>query len=205
MELPSATRAAPVSVARSTMRSGASTVVRVGERVGEHQPALRVGVEHLDRPAAVVGDDVPHPHRGAGRHVLRRRHQAGDPDRAAEPASADMARDHRGPAGHVGLHGLHAVVGLQRQPAAVERDALADQHHVPARLGGCAGPAAPAWDTARVIAELDQPGRLGRPRADARAARRIRPRPVRLPARPARTGRAPRRPWPPRTRARPGS
>ena len=86
--------------------------------------------------------------------------------RTPSSASADMRGDHRGPAGHVGLHRLHAFVRLQRQPAAVERDALADQHHVVPRA-------------ARVIAQLDHARRL-------RPTPRRRPGCRRIPRRPAR-------------------
>ena len=45
--------------------------------------------------------------------------------------------DHRGGAGHVGLHVEHAVVGLEREAARVEGDALADEHDALLRaLGG---------------------------------------------------------------------
>ena len=54
--LPSATAFAPVRVARSTSRSGASSRDRVRQRVGEHQPALGVGVVGLAGQAAVVAD-----------------------------------------------------------------------------------------------------------------------------------------------------
>ena len=66
-----------------------------------------------------------------------------------------LVRDlvNRGPAGHVALHRLHGFVRLQRQAAAVERDALADQHHVVPRAAG-------------VVAQLDHPGRPDRPGAD---------------------------------------
>ena len=45
---PSATRMAPVSVARSTMNCGLKRSWRVPERVGEHEPAFGVGVDDLD-------------------------------------------------------------------------------------------------------------------------------------------------------------
>ena len=56
--VPSAVRTAPVSVARSTIASGSS---RDGdrERVGEDEPSLGVGVEHLDRLAAAVRTTSP--------------------------------------------------------------------------------------------------------------------------------------------------
>ena len=56
----------------------------VGQRVGQHEPALGVGVEHLDRRPAVVMDDVTGPLRGAARHVLGEAEVAGDGHRQSE-------------------------------------------------------------------------------------------------------------------------
>ena len=45
------------------------------QRVGEHQPALGVGVEHLDGRAAVHREHVAGTGRVAGEHVLGHRHE----------------------------------------------------------------------------------------------------------------------------------
>ena len=64
---------------------------------------------------------------------------------------------HRGRAGHVALHRVHAVGRLEVQAAGVERDALADQGQV--GLGA-----------ARPVAQPDQPRRPGRAAADGQQA-----------------------------------
>ncbi len=102
----------------------------VGQGVSEDQPTLRVGVEHLDGGAAVLGEDVAGPLGAARRHVLGQREEAGDPDLDVERAERAEHREHRGRPGHVGLHRGHRRGRLDRDPAGVERDALADQHHV---------------------------------------------------------------------------
>ena len=99
-----------------------------GERVGEDQPALGVGVVDLDRLAVELGDDVAGPRRAsplgmfstAGTTATRSIGQAelGDRRRRLE---------HRGAARHVLLHQLHAGGGLDRDAAGVEGDALADE------------------------------------------------------------------------------
>ena len=76
-----------------------------------------------------------------------------------------------GPAGHVALHVLHVERGLDRDPAGVERDRLADEaeHEAAARLG-------------RVVAEDDQARRVVRPlrdRGERAHAERVRSRPGR--------------------------
>ena len=122
--------------------------VGVGERVGQDQAAFRVGVQHLDGAAAEMRDDIPRTQRRPGRHVLRRGHQPGHPRLDPEPGQSGHDRDHDRAAGHVGLHQLHAIEWLERQAAAVERDALADQHDMPMPLR-------------RPVTELDQARRAG--------------------------------------------
>ena len=56
-------------------------VARGGERVGHHEPALRVGVQHLDGRAAVDPEHVVRADRGAGRHVLGEAEPARHPHR----------------------------------------------------------------------------------------------------------------------------
>ena len=88
---PSAIRAAPVRVAKSTISSGLSSAARV-ERVGEDQPPLGVGIVDLDGQALARLDDVAGAVGGAGHRILDRRDQQMQPDRQAlggdQPASA---------------------------------------------------------------------------------------------------------------------
>ena len=128
------------------------------ERVGEHQPALGIGVGDLDRRAVVRREHVAGPERRAADHVLRERGEAGDPDRQPEPGDGEHRLHDGGGAGHVLLHRRHAGRGLDGQAAGVEGDALADQRQVQwsASLGA--------------VVELDQPRRSVRPGADAEDA-----------------------------------
>ena len=119
---------------------------RVAERVGEDEPALRVGVDHLDRLAVHRSEDVAGPVRAAPCHVLGRGDHGEHAERDAQVGDRADALDHRRAARHVPLHVLHVVRCLERDPAGVEGDRLADQaeHEVVA----CAG---------RVVAQDDQP------------------------------------------------
>jgi hypothetical protein len=127
--------------------------VRVGEDVGQHQTALGVGVEHLDGTPAVLRDHVARPLGRARRHVLGRRHQAGDTHPGPQLAQRAHDGDHRAAARHVGLLQLHVLSGLERQPPGVEGDSLAHQHDV-------AFVRASPW---RLVGELDEPRRIHRP------------------------------------------
>jgi len=98
--------------------------------VGEHQPALGVGVEHFDGLSAVHRQHVGGTLGAARRHVLGHRCVRGDGDPWREPGQGDHGGHDCGGSAHVGLHGHHGVVGLERQPARVERDALAHERHV---------------------------------------------------------------------------
>ena len=134
------------------------------EGVGEDQPALGVGVQHLDGLAAVHREHVAWPGRptpetmfsaiGANVETL-----TGSPSRGDRERRLD---DGRG-AGHVALHRAHAAGGLDRQAAGVERDALADQGEVGDRVRGGVG-------------QLDQPRRRGRAAGRRRGCRRSRAR-----------------------------
>ena len=83
---PSATFIAPVSVATSTSDVGVELVDGVRERVGEHQPALGVGVGDLAGAAAVVADHVAGTQRVAADGVL------GGGDQADRPAPGSRPR-----------------------------------------------------------------------------------------------------------------
>ena len=88
---PSATMHAPVSVARSIDR-GRLVLRRERERVGQDEPTLGVGVEHLDGLAVADLQHVAGPDRGAARHVLDQRHVAGDARLHAERRPASTSR-----------------------------------------------------------------------------------------------------------------
>ena len=96
----------------------------IGERIGEGEPALRVGIADLDREPVHGADDVAGPLRRARGHVLRRGDEPVHLDRRLEVRQGlEDAEDGRGPR-HVVLHPQHAVGGLEVEPAGVERDAL---------------------------------------------------------------------------------
>ena len=57
---------------------------RPGQGVGQDQPALRVGVAHLDGKAAARGQDVARSHGVAGDGVLHHRDQHDQADRQAQ-------------------------------------------------------------------------------------------------------------------------
>ena len=156
VRLPSASTIAPVSVATSIDR------VRVllrgaGQRVGQDQPALGVGVEHLDGLAAVHAQDVTRAGGGAGRHVLGQCQPAGDVDAQAEPGGRDDGGEDGGGAAHVALHRLVVARGLEGDAARVVGDALADQREGLRRLGVR-------------VRELDQARRMDRALTDAEDA-----------------------------------
>ncbi len=131
--------------------------VGIGQRVGEHEAALGVGVGDLDRRTAVVPDHVAGALGGTRGHVLRRRHQRGDPQRQVQCRQHAHRAQHRSTAAHVRLHRHHALGRLQRQAAGVKGNALADQYDVAARVR-------------RRIRDLDQPGRPGGPGANGQDA-----------------------------------
>ena len=108
---------APVSVARSIDRVGL-VLDRERERVGEDQPALGVGVEHLDGLAVADREHVAGPDRVAARHVLDQRHVADDArlhaERRAAPTSPRSPR--RAPAMSVFIVSMPPAVLSDRPP-----------------------------------------------------------------------------------------
>jgi hypothetical protein len=125
---PSATRAAPVSVAMSTRMS--ALLVGERQRIGEDEPALGVGVADLDGEALAAPEDVAGPEGGAGDGEFS---TAGMSTRRStfSPASMIMwARPmHIGRAAHVLLHQEHGGGRLDVEAAGIEAHALADQRH----------------------------------------------------------------------------
>ena len=65
---------------------------RVREAVGEHEPALGVGVDDLDRDAVRGRDDIAGAHRATGRHVLRRADHGDDPHRQLAASRSPASR-----------------------------------------------------------------------------------------------------------------
>ena len=132
---PSATMHAPVNVAKSSIASGLNRRPKLSASA-ERQPAFGVGVVDLDRLAA--SERLRRP-------ACTRSPMACSPctprARASRrPASLRLRRDgrqHGGRAGHVRLHVEHAFVGLERQPARIERDPLADDDDAPSRARRC--------------------------------------------------------------------
>ena len=97
------------------------------QRVGEHDAALGVGIEHFDRLAfGRVHDVARHVGLSVG-HVHRRAHDPHHVERQLEQGDRAQRADHRGAARHVALHPVHVARGFDRDPAAVEGDPLADQ------------------------------------------------------------------------------
>ena len=152
---PSATTMWPVRVATSRITSGFCSVARTSASA-EDQPALGVGVEHLDRGAAVHRQHVAGPVAPTRRPCSRPSARTcvtltGRPSAAianvAWTTAAAPAMSH--------FMSFMLVRRLDRQPAGVEGDALADQREV-----GLGVP--------RRVGQLDQP------RRGARAARRRR-------------------------------
>ena len=107
-----------------------SLAPRVPERVGEHEPAFRVGVRDLDRLAVRRAEDVAGAERVAAGKILRRGEDGDCAHRQAEGCDRADAVQRAGAARHVALHVLHLRGGLERDPARVERDRLADEAEV---------------------------------------------------------------------------
>ena len=108
---------------------GVEVPVGVGEGVRHDQAALGVGVADLDGAPAVLRDDVAGAVGGAAHGVLGQGEQAGDAHRDLQVAAGGQHREHDRRARHVGLHREHALSRLDVEPAGVEGDALADEHH----------------------------------------------------------------------------
>ena len=105
----------------------APSLARVPERVGEDEPALGVRVHDLDRLAVRGAEDVARTERVAAGKVLRRRDHGDRAHRESERGDRAQPVERAGAARHVALHVLHPRGRLERDPARVERDRLADE------------------------------------------------------------------------------
>ena len=94
MRLPSATTQAPVSVARSTMASGCSSTASASASA-RIEPALGVGVQHLDGLAVADRQHVAELHRAARGHVVRARQLAGHLRAALQRLQRGHRPEHR--------------------------------------------------------------------------------------------------------------
>jgi hypothetical protein len=102
---------------------------RIGQRVGQDQPAFRVRVDDFDRCAIVHAQHVAGPV-AARPHCVFGQRQNGD----GGPCGAAAGEgEHRpgagGGTGHVGAHVPHAIGRLDGNAASVEGHALADEGH----------------------------------------------------------------------------
>ena len=101
--------------------------VHVLECIGEHHPALRVGVDDLDRRATVAADHVPGTVRVGADGVLGEREHGDDLVGQLGLGRGEHCREHDRRPGHVRLHRDHRVPRLDGQTAGVEGDSLSDQ------------------------------------------------------------------------------
>ncbi len=111
---------------------GGAEAAGVGEAVGEDEAAFGVGVDDLDGFSGLVTEG----HGGlnvagllgfAVGHVLSGADDADDANARLEQGDGAHGADHGSAAGHVVLHLLHVVGGLDGDAAGVEGDAFADE------------------------------------------------------------------------------
>ena len=105
----------------------ATELAGVEQAVGQHQAAFGIGIDDLDRLAGHGNLHVAWLLRLARRHVFRGQNDGRDLQLGLEQSDGAHGADHGGPAGHVVLHLLHAVAGLDGNAAGIESDALSDQ------------------------------------------------------------------------------
>ena len=135
---------------------GLEVGVGVGQRVGEDEPALGVGVEHLDRAAAVLRDHVAGPVGRRARQVLGGGDQAGHPRAYVQIAQRGHDRDHGTAAAMSVFIGTIDSRGLSESPPVSNVMPLPTSTTCGRRRVGPRG----------LVGELDQPRRPRRPRAD---------------------------------------
>ncbi len=114
---------------------GGAEGLGVVEAVGEDEAAFSVGVHDLDGLAGHGGDDVAGFEGAAVGHVLAGADDAEDADVGLELGDGSHGSDHGGGTGHVVLHLVHVVGGLDGDSSGVEGDAFADE----AQDGGASG------------------------------------------------------------------
>ncbi len=114
---------------------GGAEGLGVVEAVGEDEAAFGVGVHDLDGLAGHGGDDVAGFEGAAVGHVFAGADDAEDADVGLELGDGSHGSDHGGGTGHVVLHLVHVVGGLDGDASGVEGDAFADE----AEDGGVSG------------------------------------------------------------------
>ncbi len=119
--------------------------------IGQHQPALRVRIHNLDGGATHRCHHIAGLHGPSVRHVLRRADHRDHLDRGFQACNGVHSANHRCRPGHVVLHLLHAVSGLDGDPAGVEGDALADETKHRRTVG---------YASRRLVGHYDECGRL---------------------------------------------
>ena len=100
----------------------------IGERVAQYQAALGIGVEYLDGFAGHAGDHVARFGGTAAGHVFSGGHDTHHVDRQLQLGDRAQRAKHAGGTAHVEFHLVHLGARLDGNAAAVEGDALADQH-----------------------------------------------------------------------------
>ena len=125
----------------------------VEEAVGEDEAAFGVGVDDLDGLAGHSGEHVAGFEGATVGHVLAGADDGEDAHGGLELSDRAHGTDHGGGTGHVVLHLVHVVGGLDGDAAGVKGDALADE----AEDGGVRRRR--RW---RFKAQDDERGRLGR-------------------------------------------
>ena len=140
---------------------GAHVAHAVGERVGEDQPALGVGVVDLDGLAVELGDDVAGLDRRAARACSR------SPGRRRRGRAAGRARRSRASASSTAAPPDMSIFiscilgrGLDRDAAGVEGDGLADEAE---RRAVAAAAVVAQHDQPRLLVRRPRRRRAGRP------------------------------------------
>ena len=85
----------------------------IGQGIGQHQPALGIGVDDLDGLAVHGGDDVTRTRSRAAGHVFRHGQQTGDAQGWLQTTNRGNSAQHGGGSAHVVFHFLHRVGGLE--------------------------------------------------------------------------------------------
>ncbi len=100
---------------------------QVGERIGQDQPTLGVGVDDFDRGAASSLNDVTRAGGPFTGHVLHRRDQGFDSDGQVQSGRRPDEAQNRRRAAHVELHLVHLLGRFEGNPPCVESHSFAGQ------------------------------------------------------------------------------